>query len=546
MPAPPGRLPLDAFDYIVVGAGSAGCVLADRLSRDGRHRVLVVEAGPGDLHPYVKLPIGYGRLFYHPKLNWRYETEADPATHGRTAYWPRGKVVGGSSSINALVYHRGMPFDFADWEAAGASGWGWEAVRPHYEQIESRVGVDGRVDGGGPLFVSDVRDRVHPTNRHYFEAARELGLPVSPDLNGTEPEGVGYYPITVRNGLRCSSADAFLRPALRRPNLRLMTEALCSRVLFEGRRATGVRLRQDGRELDFHARREVILCAGAINSPQILQLSGVGPGELLQRLGIPVVLANDNVGGNLQDHLAVTYYYKATERTMNNELSPWWGKAWAGLKYVLARRGPLGLSVNQCGGFVRAGPDATRAELQLYFTPLTYATTNTPGKRQIVNPDPWPGFLISFQPSRPTSRGRIDIRSPDPTQAPAIRPNYLNTQKDLDDVVSGGRLMQAFMRTAALQRLAKEAIPPDVLQLDEAGLVEDFRARSGTVYHPVSTCRIARDASEGVLDASLRVFGLEGLRVIDASAFPNVTTGNTNGPTIMLAHKASEAVLASA
>jgi choline dehydrogenase len=322
-----------------------------------------------------------------------------------------------------------------------------------------------------------------------------------------------------------------------------MTRAHVRRVVFEGRRACAVEaLGKDG-PIRIGARREIILSAGAVNSPQLLQLSGVGPGELLRQHGIEVVHANAQVGGNLQDHLAVTYYYVATERTMNNELSPWWGKAWAGLKYVLARRGPLGLSVNQVGGFVRSTPTAARPDLQLYFTPLTYTTTQTPGKRQIVNPDPWPGFLISFQPARPTSRGRIDIRSPDALTAPAIRPNYLSTQKDLDDVLGGGRLLQAMVRTAALKRLIRKPQDPDIESLDDAGLIEDFRARCGTVYHPVSTCMMGRDGESAVLDSRLRVFGVERLRVVDASAFPSLTSGNTNAPTLMLAHRAAELIL---
>jgi choline dehydrogenase len=352
---------------------------------------------------------------------------------------------------------------------------------------------------------------------------------------------VGYYPITTRNGLRCSSADAFLYPAMKQGGITLMKNTLVRRVTLEGRRATGVEL-VGGQSIQ--SRKEVILSAGAVNSPQLLQLSGIGPGALLQQQGIPVALANDNVGGNLQDHLAVTWYYKSTERTMNNDLSPWWGKMIAGMQYVLGRRGPLALSVNQCGGFVRSTPEAPRVDLQLYLTPLTYVTTQTPGKRQIVNPDPWPGFLLCHQPSRPTSRGRIDIRSPDPTAQPAIRPNYLSTQEDLDVAVAGGRLIQRMARTQAIQRVIKSPMDPDLLSLDtDESLLEDFRNRSGTVYHPVSTCRMGRDAESAVVDPQLRVFGIEGLRVADASVFPNVTSGNTNGPTIMLAHKAADSIL---
>ena len=532
----------ESHDYVIVGAGSAGCVLADRLTRDRRASVLLLEAGPADSHPYIKLPVGYGRLFFHPVFNWCYQTEPDPALAGRVSYWPRGKVVGGSSSINALVYCRGLPHDFDDWAAAGAAGWDWRAVRPHYEQIETRIAADGGRSGDGPLVVTDVSRRVHGTNRHFFDAAREVGLPRTDDFNGPSPEGVGSYAITVRGRMRCSAADAFLRPALKRGGVRLLTRALVQRVLVESGRATGVEFLRGGETVRAQARREVIVCAGAVNSPQLLQLSGIGPGSLLASLGIPVLHANEHVGGNLQDHVAVSYVYVAAGRTMNEELSPWWGKLWAGLRYVLAGTGPLGISVNQCGGFVRSSPAVPRPDLQLYFVPMTYTTTQVPGKRQVVNPDPWPGFLISFQPSRPTSRGRIDARSPRIEDAPTIRPNYLATEKDLADVVAGGRLLQAMMRTRPLKDFVREPVAPDIETLDDAGLVEDFRQRGGSVFHAVGSCRMARSGSEGVVDANLRVFGVDRLRVVDASAFPNLTSGNTNAPTLMLAHRAAELI----
>jgi choline dehydrogenase len=533
----------EIHDYVIVGAGSAGCVLADRLTRKGDCSVLLLEAGPTDSHPYIRLPVGYGRLFFHPELNWRYETEPDAGLNGRSSYWPRGRVVGGSSSINALVYCRGQPQDFDDWAAAGAGGWDWQSVRPHYQQIETRIDADGTRSGEGPLYVTDVSRRVHRTNRYFFEAAREVGLPVTDDFNGPSPEGVGCYAINVRGRLRCSAADAFLRSALKRGGVRLLTGALARRVLIEKGRATGVEFLSGREVLRARARREVIVSAGAVNSPQLLQLSGIGPGAPLAQLGIPVLVDNGHVGGNLQDHVAVSYVYVAAERTMNEELSPWWGKVWAGLRYAVAGSGPLGISVNQCGGFVRSSPAAPRPDLQLYFVPLTYTTTQRPGKRQVVNPDPWPGFLISFQPARPTSRGRIDARSPRIEDAPAIRPNYLATQKDLDDIVAGGRLLQAMVRTRPLKAFAREPVAPDIEALDDAGLVEDFRQRGGSVFHPVGTCRMATSAEQGVVDASLRVFGAEGLRVVDASAFPNLTSGNTNAPTVMLAHRAADLIL---
>lgn len=536
---------MEEFDYIIVGAGSAGCVLADRLSSDGRNRVLVIEAGGSDRRLWIKLPIGYGRIFFDERVNWKYETEADKGTNGRKSYWPRGKVLGGSSSINALVYFRGLPNDFDDWKAAGATGWGWDDVRPEFEKIERRIAIDGAVTGNGPVAVSDVTDRAHKANRFFFHASQQVGLPQTQDFNGISPEGVGYYQLNTQNGMRWSAADAFLRPALKRPNVKLVKNAVVEQVLFHGKKATGVAYKQGCGVVQAKARKEVILSAGAVNSPQLLQLSGIGPGSLLQEMGIETVHANDAVGGNLQDHIAVSYFYKATEPTLNNELAPWYGKVWAGMKYVLARRGPLSLSVNQCGGFVRSSADAPHADMQLYFNPVTY-TTAPVGKRPIINPDPFAGFIISFQPSRPTSRGRIDIHTPHATDRPRIQPRYLTTNKDLEDVIAGGRLVKSMVLADSMRPLIKEAMPPSLETMSDDEIVADFRERCGTVFHPVSTCAMGDNPETSVVDSDLKVRGVEGLRVVDASVFPNITSGNTNAPTIMVAHKAATAILQNA
>lgn len=533
---------MQVFDFIIVGAGSAGSILAERLSRSGRHSVLVLEAGGRGRSPWIALPLGYGKTFFDPRVNWKYESEPEEALAGRRGYWPRGKVVGGSGAINALVYARGLPHDFDDWEAAGATGWGWDAVRRTYEALETQVDPDGRRRGAGPITVQDVSDQIHPVNRHYFAAVDELGLPRAEDINDPAAEGGAVYRINTAGGMRNSSARACLKPALGRGNVRLVTRALVERIEFEGARAVAVHYRRGDRSEVARAGREIILSAGAVTSPRLLQLSGIGPADLLRRHGVTPLLDMAHVGGNLQDHLGVNYYFRATERTLNNELAPLWGKMRAALRYALSRRGPLALSVNQCGGFFRSTPGQNRPDQQLYFNPVTYTTTPV-GTRSVVRPDPFAGFIISFQPSRPTSRGRIDISGPNPEAAPLIRPNSLATEEDRAQVVAGGRLCQRLMRTQALSRLTESAMGEDLRGMDDAAILADFRARCGTVFHPVGTCRMGTEAARSVVDPRLRVHGTAGLRVVDASVFPNVTSGNTNAPTMMLAWRAADLIL---
>lgn len=532
---------VESFDYIIIGAGSAGCVLADRLSANRRDRVLVLEAGSTDRRFWIKTPIGYGRTFADPAVNWKYQTAPNPGLNGRSIYWPRGRVIGGSSSINALVYCRGMPEDFDDWRRMGNVGWGWDDVRPYFEKSERRVDAAGRVSGDGPLDVKDVTPFLHPMRQNWSDAARELGLAWTDDFNGPHAEGFGCYQVTIRDGLRRSAADAFLRPALRRSNVRLETGAWVSKIRFDGRRAVGVEYVRGNSPRIAMASREVILCGGSVNSPQLLQLSGIGPAKTLVAAGITPLLDNPAVGGNLQDHLAVVYSFKATRPTLNDQLHSMSGKLIAGLRYLLARRGPLALSVNQFGGFARADPRSSRPDVQLYFNPVTYGAGDATRTR--IEVDAFSGFYLCFQPTRPTSVGRIDIASPDFRVAPHIAPNYLSTEKDVEDAGHGGRLLQAIARTRAIQELIREPLAPDLLAMGPADLVADFRARASTVYHPVGTCRMGAAPGESVVDPSLRVHGVECLRVVDASVFPTVTSANTHAPTVMVAQRAADLIL---
>ncbi|MCR9127170.1 MAG: GMC family oxidoreductase N-terminal domain-containing protein [Rhodobacteraceae bacterium] len=531
------------YDYIIVGAGSAGCVLAERLSASGRHSVLLLEAGGRDRSPWISLPVGYGRMFHDPAVNWKYQTAPDPGLDGRSGYWPRGKVVGGSGSINAMVYARGLPGDFDDWADAGATGWGWDTVSQVYAALETRVAPDGTCDGAGPIHVQDVSDQIHPVNRHFFAAAGQAGLPVTDDINGPHAEGAAAYRINTRRGRRNSSARAFLRPALRRRNLTLRVGVLAERIHFEGRRATSLSFLASGTRHQARAAREIILSAGSVSSPRLLQLSGIGPAEVLRAHGIAPLLDAQHVGGNLQDHLGIDYFFHANEPTLNNDLRPLLGKVRAALRYGLARRGPLALSVNQCGGYFRSDPGLNRPDQQLYFNPVTYTTTPK-GTRTVIQPDPFPGVILGFQPSRPTSRGRIDIGGPAPQDAPVIRPEALSTRADADAVIAGARLSARILATPALRGLLGKPMGPDPREMSDDDLLADFRARASTVFHPVGTCRMGDNPRQAVLDPQLKVFGVDGLRVVDASAFPNITSGNTNAPTMMLAYRAADLILA--
>ena len=530
------------YDYIIVGAGTAGCVLANRLTECGKYTVLLLEAGGSDRSIWIQMPIGYGRTFFDKRINWMYDTEPVEALGGRRSYWPRGKVIGGSGSINAMVYVRGQPRDFDDWKALGNAGWGWDDVLPYFKKSEDFDWHSAHHGKGGLQHVTDISRHVHPVCHSFVEAAQALGYPFSSDFNGGKPEGVGFYHINTRGGWRASTANAFLHPARKRKTLTLQTHAHARRILLEGKRAVGVEYQRGGKTWHAKARREVILAGGAINSPQLLMLSGIGDASHLKNVGIDPLVDAKAVGRNLQDHIAVSYFYKVRTATLNDVLHPLLGKVRAGLRYIANRAGPFSMSVNQSGGFVRSDPGKTHPNLQLYFSPVSY--TKTPlSERKLLNPDPFSAFLLSHNPCRPTSRGHIELASDDASACPVIHPNYLATQSDIDDVLAGNRLLRQLARTNPLADIITEEIIPGVgIEGDEA-LLDDFRARADTVYHPTSTCVMGTDAAIAVVDARLRVYGVDGLRVIDASIFPTITSGNTNAPTVMVAEKGAEMVL---
>ncbi len=531
------------FDYIIVGAGSAGCVLAERLSASGRHRVLVLEAGGTDRRFYVQLPLGYGKLFYNPAVNWMYQAEPDAGLAGNRDHWPRGKMLGGSSSLNAMVWIRGHTSDYDDWEAAGNSGWGSDAAAEAYRAIEdNEAGGDAFRGTGGPLFISANRSDLHPLCDSYVKSAMAAGLTHNPDFNGADQEGVGPYQMTIKNARRNSTARAFLRPAMKRANVTVLTDAHATRVIFEGRRAVGVEYRHKGAVKQARAGREVILSGGAINSPQLLMLSGIGRAGHLQRHGISVVQDNGNVGQNLNDHQGVNYTWAMTVPTYNDVLRPWWGKIRVGLQYFLRGTGPLSKSINHGGGFFRTTPDLQRPNMQLYFQAFSTLIPRN-GERPLLTPDPFSGLSIGLSNCRPTSRGEITLNSSDPFAHPKIVANAFSTDHDVAEMLLAVKFLRRIASFDPLRSLIAEELRPGPSVQSDEDLIGDFRARSGTVYHPSCTARMGPDPATSVVDANLKVHGVEGLRVCDASVFPTLIGGNTNAPSILVGWMGAERIL---
>jgi choline dehydrogenase len=532
------------FDFVIVGAGSAGCVLAERLSASGKHTVCVIEAGGSDRRFFVQMPLGYGKTFYDPGCNWMYSAEADPGLNGQRDHWPRGKILGGSSSINAMVYVRGAAEDYDEWQALGNPGWGWSEVLKAYREMEDTAsGADEHRGAGGPMHVSAPHAAFHPLYKSYIAACRSAGLPFNPDFNGATQEGCGAYQFTIKNGRRLSAARAFLKPAMKRHNVRVLTNTHATAIIMEGTRATGVSIKRAGGDEIVNAAREVIIAGGAINSPQLLQLSGIGPVDLLKRHGISVAHDLPHVGRNLQDHLGLNYTYRMKVQTLNDQLRPWHGKLKVGLQYLLGGSGPLAMSINQGGGFFKTSPDKPLPNMQLYMQAFSTLIPRA-GERPILSPDPFSGMSLGLSNCRPSSRGFIEVASSDPRVHPRIVPNAYGTEEDVREMLLAVKFLRRLAAQPALSSLiAEELRPGRDCQSDEA-LIDDFKQRSGTVYHPSCTCRMGPDDSASVVDARFRVHGVQGLRVCDASAFPKLMAGNTNAPAMMMGWRGAEMILA--
>jgi choline dehydrogenase len=524
------------FDYVIVGAGSAGCVLANRLTAEGKHSVLLLEAGPRDTNIWIHVPLGYGKLFKEKSVNWMYQTEAEPGLGGRQVFQPRGKVLGGSSSINGLLYVRGQHEDYDRWRQRGNVGWGFDDVLPYFKKAENQTrGSDEYHGTGGPLSVSDWR-HADPLSEAFVKAAVETGIPFNPDFNGAAQEGAGSFQTTTRRGRRASSAFCYLRPAKGRRNLSVETSALAQRIVFEGRRARAVEYRQNGHVRTARARKEVLVSSGAYNSPQLLQLSGVGPAELLKQHGIAVVLDAPGVGNDLQDHMQVRIITRCAKMiTLNDIVNHPVRRALAGLQYAALRRGPLTIAAGTSGAFFKTNPRLATPDIQIHFIPFS---TDKMGEKL----HSFSGFTASVCQLRPESRGSLKIRSADPAAPPEIRINYLATETDRTAFIDGIRILRKILAAPALKPYCVNEVYPGSEKTSDEDLLDFCRKTGSTVYHPTSTCRMGNDPL-AVVDQRLRVRGIEALRVVDASVMPDLMSGNTNAPTIMIAEKASDMIL---
>ncbi len=525
---------MSEFDIIIVGAGSAGSIAANRLSQDQNLKILILEAGPNNFHPMIKIPLGYGMTFYNKSINWNFYTSPQLHLDNRRLYCPRGKVVGGSSSINAMIYARGFPSDFRNWTYDNNSFWSWENIRKTFENMEKNIILTDKENATNKIVVNNVSSQHHSILNNYFLGAKELDIPSVDSFNANNAEGVGHYDITTRNGYRWSAADGFLKDTLTK-NVKLTTQANVNQITVSGKKVTGVKYSKKGRNFEARANIGVVMAAGSIKTPHILMLSGIGPSNHLKDFGIETKIDNPNVGSNLQDHIGIDYLYRSKVPTLNKSLGTVSGRIKSILEYLIFRSGPLSLSINQGGGFIRWKNREDYPNLQVYFNPLTYSVSHA-NKRPLLKTDKFDGFIIGFQPCRPNSRGNIRLLSKEINDDPLIDPGYLSNEKDLYDLECAYDFVRKISQTYSLDNIIDHPIGIDLVKSSAKEMISHFRQNATSVFHPCGTCKMGPNKDTSVVSDRLKVHGLQNLWVVDASVFPNITSGNINAPVMMTAY----------
>ena len=533
---------MNDFDIIIIGAGSAGSILASKLSEKEDLKILILEAGPKDVHPIIKIPLGYGMTFYNKKINWNFYSKSQKHLNNRDIYVPRGKVVGGSGSINAMVYTRGLKTDFNNWSNSKNTEWSIDHIEDTYNQIEKNIIIYDKSSASKKITVNDVSTHHHKILEYYFKGTKELNLPFIKDFNKFNLEGIGNYNITTRNGLRWSAANGFLKPSLKKKNIKLITKAEVTKLIFKDKKVLGVEYEHNGILKKEIANIGVVLSAGAIKTPQILMTSGIGPNKILKKNGIDIILDNHNVGSHLQDHIGLDYLYESKISTLNQSLGKFSGRIKSMIQYCLFRSGPFSLSLNQGGGFIKWKNKEDYPNLQLYFNPLTYSVTHK-NKRPLLQTDRFNGFIIGFNSCRPKSKGEITIASNKIKDDPIINPNYLSNEKDLYDLECAFDFVRNLSSTSAIKDILKNPLRIDPLISSNHELIEHFKENANSIYHPCGTCRMSEDKELGVISHRLKTHGIKNLWIADASIFPNIPSGNINAPVMMTAFRGSQIIL---
>ena len=531
---------MENFDLVVVGAGSAGCIVTNQIINHSNLKVLLIEAGPNDSNPVIQVPLGYGMTFYHKKMNWNFYSSLQKNLNNREIYYPRGKVIGGSGSINAMIYARGLKTDFDNW--AFSQNWSWDNIKSAYKHIELAVQSDTKKIPPYKIPVNDVSSQHHPILKHYFAASKDFEFKKNNELNSSTDNQVGNYNVNILNGYRASSAKIFLKPIKKHPNLTILTNAEVLKLYFENKKISGLKIKHKNKILNIKPNIGTILSSGSIMTPYLLMKSGVGDAAELNQLNIPLILNSPHVGKNLQDHLGLDYLYKTYKPTLNDELGTWKGRLKTVLKYLYNRQGPLSLSLNQGGGYINWNSLDPYPNIQLYFNPLTYSVSYK-NKRPLLKTDKFNGFIIGYNSCRPKSLGRVTLNSPNFSDTPVIDPNFLSHEEDIHDVKCAINFSKVLANTNSIKKIRNESVTHDLLNATEEEMIDHFKSNAVSIYHPCGTCKMDEDPKKGVVSERLKVHGMENLWIADASVFPNITSGNINAPVMMLANLGSKFII---